>query len=190
MRLGGVVLAGGRSRRMGTAKATLDWHGTPLVAHIAAQVARATGGPVVVVAAPGQVLPPLEWLVVRDPRPGLGPVQGLAAGLAALDAHADVAFACATDQPHAAEVLPALLAALRAGDDAVAYDGQPLGALYRTALAARAQARLAVAGPGADASLRGLLATVNTRILDEAPPAALRSLDTPKDYAAALRLRS
>ena len=181
MRLGGIVLAGGRSRRMGTAKATLDWRGTPLVAHVAGCVADATGGPVVIVAATGQALPPLEWPVVEDPRPGLGPLQGLAAGLAALDA--DVAFACATDQPHAADVLPALLAALQPGDDVVAYRGQPLGALYRTALAAHAQLRVT----GVDTSLRGLLAAVTTRTLEDDPPAALRSLDTPEDYAAALR---
>lgn len=186
MMLGGIVLAGGRSRRMGTAKAHLDWHGTPLLRHVAGRVAEATGGPVVIVAAAGQALPPLDWPVVEDPRPGLGPLQGLAAGLAALGADADVAFACATDQPHAADVLPTLLAALRPRDDAAAYRGQPLGALYRTALATIAEARLT----GADASLRGLLAAVATRTLDADAPLALRSLDTPADYAAALGLRS
>ena len=44
-----------------------------------------TDGPVVVVRAPGQELPalPPQTEVVEDPREGLGPVQGLAAGLAA-----------------------------------------------------------------------------------------------------------
>ncbi|MGL6280123.1 MAG: molybdenum cofactor guanylyltransferase, partial [Gaiella sp.] len=38
MTLGGIVLAGGRSTRMGVDKATVDWHGTPLVSHVAALV--------------------------------------------------------------------------------------------------------------------------------------------------------
>jgi molybdenum cofactor guanylyltransferase len=174
--LGGVVLAGGRSRRMGTAKALLDWHGTPLVVHVTRAVEAATGGPVVVVAAPGQQLP-TGLTVVRDPVEGRGPLQGLAAGLAALPS--ERAFVCATDQPWAHEVLPALLGARAA--DVVAFEGQPLGALYRTSLAVPAATRL-----DTDASLRGLLAAVDTVTLPGSPT-ALRSLDTPEDYAAAAR---
>jgi len=174
--LGGIVLAGGNSKRMGTAKALLDWHGVPLVVHVARAVAAATNGPVVVVAAPGQGLP--EGLeVVRDPVADRGPLQGLVAGLAALTT--ERAFVCATDQPEAVAVLPALLAARAA--DVVAFADQQLGALYRTGLAAVATQRLPH-----DASLRGLLEAVDTVTLDGAP-AALRSLDTPGDYAAAVR---
>jgi molybdopterin-guanine dinucleotide biosynthesis protein A len=173
--IGGVVLAGGRSRRMGTAKAELDWHGVPLVLHVTRAVAAATQGPVVVVAAAGQVLPD-ELTVVRDPEPDRGPLLGLAAGLAALGT--ERAFVCATDQPDAHRVLPALIAH---DADVVAYAGQPLGALYRTALAPVARARLAT-----DASLKGLLAAVDTILLPD-PPAALRSLDTPEDYSDAMR---
>jgi molybdopterin-guanine dinucleotide biosynthesis protein A len=176
MTLGGVVLAGGRSSRMGAAKADLDWHGVPLVVHVARAVAAATRGPVVVVGAPGQELP-AELTVARDPVAGRGPLQGLAVGLAALGS--ERAFVCATDQPRAHEVLPALLAVRAA--DVVSYAGQPLGALYRTGLAALATRRL-----DADASLRGLLRAVDTVELDGPVPAALRSLDTPEDYAEAL----
>lgn len=178
MTLGGVVLAGGRSTRMGTPKATLDWHGIPLVSHVVRSVAAATGGPVVIVAAAGQELP-AGLAVVRDPEPGRGPLLGLAAGLAALPT--ERAFVCATDQPHAHRVLADLLAARAA--DVVAYAGQPLGAVYRTSLAATARERL-----DTDASLRGLLAAVDTVTLAGAPD-ALRSLDTPEAYEAA-RLRS
>lgn len=184
MTLGGVILAGGRSRRMGTPKAALDWYGTPLVAHVAERVAAATRGTVLVVRAPGQALPPLPAgvAVTEDAAPGRGPLQGLAAGLAALPA--ELAFVCATDQPFAHAVLPALLAELTDSDDAVAYAGQPLGALYRTRLAGLAEERLR----GGDASLHGLLTACAARVLDAAQtPAALRGLDTPGDYAQALR---
>jgi molybdopterin-guanine dinucleotide biosynthesis protein A len=168
---------------MGTPKAELDWHGVALVVHVACAVQAAVAGPVVVVAAPDQVLPALPggMSVARDPVAGRGPLQGLAAGLEALDA--DIAFACATDQPDAWRLAPALFAALEPDDDAVALAGQPLGAVYRTALAAVAQQRLA----GDDHSLRGLLAAVRTRVveLDAAP---LRSIDTPADYRTALDL--
>ena len=83
----GIVLAGGRSSRMGTAKAALEWHGSTLLRRTVGILARVTDGPVVVVRAPGQDLPalPAQVEIVDDPREGLGPVQGIAAGLAALD---------------------------------------------------------------------------------------------------------
>src|SRR5271169_1709483 len=90
----GVVLAGGRSSRMGTPKAALEWHGSSLLRRTVGIVARATGGPVVVVRANGQDLPALPdgTIVVDDPREGKGPVQGIAAGLAALKDQAEAAF--------------------------------------------------------------------------------------------------
>ncbi len=86
----GVVLAGGRSTRMGTAKAALEWHGSTLLRHVAGIVGRAVDGPVIVVRAPGQQLPALdpEVLVHTDPEEGRGPMQGLAVGLAAAAEHA------------------------------------------------------------------------------------------------------
>ena len=67
MRAGAVVLAGGRSSRMGQPKALLDWYGVTAVEHAVA-VAREGigGGPVCVVRAPGQELPPLDAVVAED----------------------------------------------------------------------------------------------------------------------------
>src|SRR5262245_24146987 len=97
----GVVLAGGRSTRMGAAKAGLEWHGSTLLFRAAAVLSRAVDGPVVVVAAPGQELPPLPAgvAVAEDPVEGRGPMQGLAVGLAAVAAAAPAAFVCSTDLP-------------------------------------------------------------------------------------------
>src|SRR5215213_7709623 len=55
----GIVLAGGRSSRMGTPKAALEWHGSTLLRRVVGVVARSVDGPVVVVRAPGQQLPAL-----------------------------------------------------------------------------------------------------------------------------------
>src|SRR5919107_3031506 len=95
----GIVLAGGRSSRMGEPKAWLDWHGAPLLRRTCGVVARGTGGPVVVVGAPGQELPELPEgvRIVEDARKGRGPLQGILAGLQAVDA--DVAFVASVDLP-------------------------------------------------------------------------------------------
>jgi hypothetical protein len=76
----GIVLAGGRSSRMGAPKAGLDWHGSTLLGHVVGVVGRGAG-PVVVVRAPGQALPalPAGVRVVEDAREGRGPLEGLRA---------------------------------------------------------------------------------------------------------------
>jgi len=145
-RTAGVVLAGGRSSRMGTPKAALEWHGSTLLRRTVGVIARVVDGPVVVVGAPGQDLPALPGgvNVVADPREGKGPVQGIAAGLTALAGRAEVAFVSSTDMPflHPAFVRR-VLAAVRDGIDvglpvARGYP-QPLAASYRVQLAQLAE---------------------------------------------------
>jgi molybdopterin-guanine dinucleotide biosynthesis protein A len=98
---GGVVLAGGRSSRMGRPKAWLEWHGSTLLRRVVGIVARGAGGPMVVVRAPGQELPvlPAAVLVVDDAAEGRGPLMGLAAGLGALEGRAAAAFVSSVDVP-------------------------------------------------------------------------------------------
>jgi len=86
---------------MGTPKAALEWHGSTLLRRTVGIVARATSGPVVVVRASGQQLPdlPKGTTIVDDPREGKGPVQGIAAGLAALAGQAETVFVTSTDLP-------------------------------------------------------------------------------------------
>jgi molybdenum cofactor guanylyltransferase len=139
----GVVLAGGRSSRMGRPKGALEWHGSTLLHRTAALLARTVGGPVLVVAAPDQELPelPPRVEVVADPVEGLGPMQGLATGLGALRERAPVAFVCSTDLPF---LHPALVRRVLRGFADPEVDvvlpvargyRQPLAAGYRTALA-------------------------------------------------------
>jgi molybdopterin-guanine dinucleotide biosynthesis protein A len=143
-----VVLAGGRSSRMGTPKAALEWHGSTLLHRTVSIVARATGGQVVVVRASGQELPdlPKGTLVIDDPRPGKGPVQGIAAGLSALQGHAEAAFIGSTDMPflHPAFIRRVLRAVAEDTGTDVALPvargyPQPLAAAYRVSLAATAE---------------------------------------------------
>jgi len=140
MRAGAVVLAGGRSERMRSPKALLDWHGTTAVAHAVA-VARegVDGGPVCVVRAPSQELPPLDAIMIDDVVAYGGPLAALHLGLEALSGEAEVVFACGVDTPLLVPAfVRAVCAALGAGDDAaipvIGGRSQPLLAAYRTAL--------------------------------------------------------
>jgi molybdopterin-guanine dinucleotide biosynthesis protein A len=146
---GAVVLAGGRSTRMGAPKALLPWGAGTALEHAVAVVLQGVGGgPVCVVRAPGQELPALDALVVEDRVPGAGPLAALAEGLAALEGRCEAAFACGVDTPL---LVPAfvrvVLGALREGDDAVVpvvggHD-QPLLAAYRVSLLPRVRALVA-----------------------------------------------
>jgi molybdenum cofactor guanylyltransferase len=154
----GVVLAGGRSSRMGSPKAALEWHGSTLLRRTAGILARVADGPVVVVRAAGQDLPalPPAVRVVDDPRAGMGPLQGIAAGLAAAGDQAEFAFVCSTDMPFLHPAFVRRVLRLVAGQDhSGRRDGdrgdldvclpiargypQPLAAGYRTSLAQAAE---------------------------------------------------
>jgi len=131
---------------MGSPKAALEWHGSTLLRRTVGILARATGGPVVVVRAPGQELPPLppDVEIISDPREGKGPVQGLAVGLGALAGRADAAFVSSTDMPflHPAFVRRVLCAVHEGADVGLPVARgypQPLAAAYRTKLAATAE---------------------------------------------------
>jgi molybdopterin-guanine dinucleotide biosynthesis protein A len=146
----GIVLAGGRSSRMGTPKAALEWHGSTLLRRVAGLIGREVDGPVVVVRAPGQDLPdlPASIEVVEDEREGRGPLQGLAAGLAAVDGRADRAYVSSTDVPllHPAFVRHVLGTLDGDADVALPHVGgypQPLAAAYRTGLRERVERLLA-----------------------------------------------
>jgi molybdopterin-guanine dinucleotide biosynthesis protein A len=138
---------------MGTAKAALEWHGSTLLGRTLGILARAVDGPLLVVRAPGQSLPeiPSRVQVVADPESGLGPLQGIAAGLAALAGRAEVAFVCSTDLPflHPAfirRVLNALTDSLDVVLPVARGYPQPLAAAYRIALAPVAAELVAAGG--------------------------------------------
>ena len=136
------MLAGGRSTRMGRPKANLEWHGSTLLHRVTGIVGRAVDGPVVVVRAPDQDLPELPpgVRVVEDAAEGRGPLQGLAAGLAAVAEEAEVAYVSSTDVPllHPAFVR-AVVRSASAEDVDVALPvvhgfRHPLSAAYATSL--------------------------------------------------------
>ncbi|WP_438007220.1 molybdenum cofactor guanylyltransferase [Sorangium sp. So ce321] len=200
--LAGVVLCGGRSSRMGRPKAWLPFGGEALLQRVVRRLGEAAW-PIAVVAAPGQELPPLPEgvQVVRDPEEGRGPLQGIAAGLAAVAPLAERAYVSATDAPFLHPAFVRRLADLQAGGYAVAVpraDGHhhPLGAVYACSVRGEAEALLAEGSLRLSSLFeraRTLVAEPELLLADprllEADPAlqSLRNLNTPEDYTAALR---
>src|SRR5215207_877879 len=89
----GAVLAGGRSRRMGSPKALVELAGRPLIAHVLTAVEAASLEPVVV-AKPDSLLPLVSCRVLREPAEPIHPLYGLLTALAASDGRPVVALAC------------------------------------------------------------------------------------------------
>ena len=115
-----IVLAGGRSSRLSSAgivspggKAGLVLAGKTLLERVCGRVG-SVARKIVVVAAPGQELPPLSGPVevVRDSAPGSGPLAGIADGLRALGNAAPTVLVVSCDVPL---IRPQILGLLREG---------------------------------------------------------------------------
>ena len=195
LQTGGIVLCGGQSKRMGRPKAWLPFAGEVLLPRVVRRLREAVE-PVVVVAAPGQDVPPLpaEVHIVRDEQEGRGPLQGLAAGLAALRGQVEAAYLSSCDVPF---VRPAFVRRLLEllGDRIICVPRvgdyhHPLAAVYRVEVA-DAVARLL-----AEDRLRPffLFQAVATRVVEAAELQdvdpdfqTLRNLNTPEEYETAVR---
>jgi len=141
MRIGAIILCGGKSSRMGHDKAMLSFGPELMLKRVVRLVGEVVAAKkIVVVAAMGQPLPelPPEVLVARDARPGKGPLEGLAAGLRCLQDHADAVFATSCDVPLLVPALIQKLFDLTAENEIVVpRDGDfyhPLPAVYRTSV--------------------------------------------------------
>jgi molybdenum cofactor cytidylyltransferase len=128
--VGAIILAAGRSSRMGGEhKLLADWHGKPLVAHVADAIAAAgLPAPVVVLGARADEVRaalgdrPAHFVTADDFAEGLS--RSLRAGIAAVPADWSAALVCLGDMPR---LEPALLSALAAapGDVAIpVWDGK------------------------------------------------------------------
>ena len=91
-----MVLAGGRSRRMGADKATLELQGATLLER-AVRALLSDYEEVLVIAAPGQALPQIAGQrvrILRDEYPDNGPLAGICTGLKAVEAEYCPVVAC------------------------------------------------------------------------------------------------
>lgn len=186
-----IILCGGKSRRMGRPKAWLTLEGETLLGRVV-RIASTAAAPVVVVAAPDQALPELNApvVLVRDPVPDLGPLQGLAAGFAALPPVAELAYAAAVDAPFMEPAWIGRLAELIGDHDAatprIDERRHPLASLYRVRPAREAAQKLLDEGV---ARLTTLLERLHARDVSadelrlvDPELRSLRNLNTPADY--------
>ena len=195
MTCGGIVLAGGRSTRMGEAKATLPFGPETMLQRVV-RLLGTTVAPIVTVAARDQELPvlPPDVIVARDEREGRGPLEGLRAGLQALPASVDAAYVTSCDVPLLQPAFVAHMLALLGGHDiaVMEIDGftHPLSAVYRRSVLPNVESLLA------QDRLRPvfLFDAVRTRRVspDEMRVAdpdlrTLRNLNTREEYEDALR---
>ena len=192
-KVGGIVLCGGQSKRMGRPKAWLPF-GDEVMLQRVVRILGGVVGPVVVVAAPDQELPALPdgVLVVRDEEKGRGPLQGLAAGLTALEGRADAAYLSSCDVPFLRPAFVQRMMELQ-GDHSICVPRvgdyhHPLAAVYRVEVVDAVRRLLA------SDRLRPvfLFEEVPTRVVEadelrEVDPTfdSLRNLNTPEEYEAA-----
>jgi molybdopterin-guanine dinucleotide biosynthesis protein A len=189
--LSAIILAGGRSSRMGTPKALLLFDGEPLILHIV-RLLRPMFDEVVVVAAPGQLLPELPARIVHDDVAYQGPVGGICYGLQAAAGEYGLVTSC--DSAFLNQGLISYLLTLRHDYDVVCPHWedryQPLLAVYSRTVVPFLQAQLA------NGELRPvhLFDKVRTRRVAEDEirrfdPAgdSFFNMNRPEDYAEALR---
>ncbi len=187
-----VILAGGKSSRMGRPKALLPFDGEPLIVHTVRTLARLFAD-IVVVAAPGQELPPLPVTFVRDEVAYQGPVGGIYYGLRA--ACTEVCFVTSCDAPFLNLSFIAHLISHIANYDVVVpfwqQRLQPLHAVYRRSVAPLLHEQLE------RGELRPifLYQKVRTREVSadeisrfDPEGLSFRNLNSPEDYQAALTL--
>ena len=144
----GIVLCGGHSRRMGYSKSLLPFGDETMLQRVLRLLGPVVD-PLVVVAAHNQELPdlPSQVQVTYDEAPDQGPLQGICAGLGALQGLAEAAYITSCDVPL---LVPAfvetLIGALGTHEIAVPVDSRfhhPLAAVYRIDVLGRIKQLLA-----------------------------------------------
>ncbi len=201
MLVGSLILAGGRSRRMGKPKESLAFGTSTLLGHTSDVVLDCAWPVLVVTRDSAQQLPPLslELAFVHDDQPDKGPLQAIATGMKKLLAGGDLGpqdaiFVTGCDAPFlTSDTVAWLVGHLGDFQCVVPKTGdtlQPLCAVYRLDCLPAIEALLAA---GIDTP-RTVAEKVRTKILDEAAMRAfdkdlkfLRTCNTPEDYEAARR---
>lgn len=192
--VGGIVLCGGHSRRMGSAKYALPFGPQTMLQHMVNCLSD-TLAPVVVVATAEQQLPelPADIQIARDIHTDAGPLAGIHTGLVALAPHTDAAYVTSCDAPF---LRPALIVEmvnrLDSADLAIPRDGDyhhPLAAVYRTSLTGVID-RLLRSGARRPLSLfeQARVNQVDVNTLRGVDPTleSFRNLNNPDDYRQAL----
>ncbi|MBI4790227.1 MAG: molybdenum cofactor guanylyltransferase [Chloroflexi bacterium] len=178
-----VILAGGKSRRMGRDKSFIEFEGRPLIARVIERVS-ALSDDVIVVTNDAPAYEPFGTRLVADVYPGKGSLGGVYSGL--LAARHDRVFAVACDMPFLNLDLMRYMIALASEFDVVIprakdpsgkakrstrphpflakeIDLHPTHAVYAKSCLASIQARLLAD----DLRIIGILESVSVRVVEE-----------------------
>lgn len=193
-KVGGVVLCGGKSSRMGQPKAWLPF-GNERMLQRAVRILKQIVDPIIVAAAPGQELPELpdDVMIVRDEESEQGPLQGIMVGLTTIAPYAEAAYVTSCDVPLlSVEFVRFVIGQLGQHEIAIPRDEKfhhPLAAVYRCEVAAAARRLI-------QSDRRRPVFLLDECSTNEIPVAELRAVDPnlhslmnlnyPEDYAAAL----
>ncbi|MFN0198444.1 MAG: molybdenum cofactor guanylyltransferase, partial [Planctomycetaceae bacterium] len=198
--IGGIVLCGGKSSRMGTPKCSLPF-GPELMLPRVIRILSTVVSPIIIVAAPEQELPSLvsdrnpfvDVRIVRDQFPHLGPLNGMLHGLTALPAEIDAAYISSCDVPLLKpEFIRAMIAFLGDHDLTIPQEGKffhPLAGVYRKTLVPKIRELIA------SDRMRPLFlveeshsrsVSVSELTIVDPELESLKNINTPADYEAAL----
>lgn len=141
LKVGGIVLCGGHSRRMGRPKADLPFGDQSLLARVTSVLAQ-VATPVVIVSAVGQPLPDLtavkgDLRFAHDRRDSRGPLEGIAAGMDCIRDEVDACYVTGCDVPLLTPAFIEHIIGQLGPDDDIAVPRckrfqHPLAAVYRT----------------------------------------------------------
>jgi molybdenum cofactor cytidylyltransferase len=196
MSLAGVVLAAGRSVRMGTPKPLLDFRGRPFIIRILEALEALDLKLRLVVLGPDAarvtpILAPHDCVIIETPDVAAGPIGSLRAALVALKPLRPAAvLAWPVDLPHVrlATVERLIDAYARGGAPAVvpafgARRGQPV--IWDASLFEEIETSEAATRHGANAVLHAHTSQLAIVTVDD--PAVLDDLNTPEDYERLVR---
>jgi len=174
-----LVLAGGRSSRMGRAKPWLEVDDTYLLRYTADRLSGSFAEILVSFAEPEQLEQPVPYRVVFDRKRSAGPLAGIESGLVA--ARHEVVFAIACDMPYVSrEAAEMAVAAARSCDAAIPRVGgrpEPVCGAYRNSALAVIRSALDSGQHRASEVVERLDVTW----LENLDPDQFRSLNTPAD---------
>lgn len=135
-KIGGIILAGGKSSRMGTDKGLINYQGQPLVEHAIDLLKQSCAELIISTNQAGYAA--YGFRLVEDVFPNSGPAGGLHASLLASNYDWNMVLSC--DVPHVEADLLQLLLQRKSGVEAVIPQHkngiEPLVALYHKSLAA------------------------------------------------------